>query len=84
MKRKPNLVKNQSRRLVFTALIFLLVLLGSTSAGAQPAFMEAVNNGNVFTGCVNQNSGVLRNVAIGIEPAKDCNDEEFQITWDRG
>ena len=85
MNTELNLGKNQSRRLVFVALVSLLILmlLGSTSAGAQFSFTEDLESSEVFTGCVNQNSGGLRSVAIGLEPAKECGDGEFQITWDR-
>jgi len=45
--------------------------------------LAQTDEGDVFTGCVNEASGVLGNVAVGLDPAKPCNPQESQITWDR-
>lgn len=64
----------------------LLVAVGVVALFVSAAGVVALaqgDEGEVFTGCVNQNSGVLKSVAIGSEPAKPCNEEETEITWDR-
>ena len=58
-------------------------MIPATSGTGSPIKGEAADRGDGFTGCLNENSGGLRNVAVGFEPAKPCNDEEQPITWDR-
>ena len=59
---KSNLRKINPRWMMYAALLLILLL----SLGfAVPALTQASEDDNVFTGCVNQNSGVLRNVAVG-------------------
>ena len=71
--------KRNTRRylLVLVAVVVLFVSAAGVVALAQP------NEGDVFTGCLNEESGGLRNVAVGFESAKPCNPEELQISWDR-
>lgn len=79
MNTKPVLGKMKPRRVLYATLLLILLL----SLGfAVPAFTQGLEDDNVFTGCVNQNSGAIRNIAVGYEPVKPCNDEEFKITWD--
>jgi hypothetical protein len=68
----------RSRRYVL--IVFVLVLFVS---GIGVAALAQSDAGDVYTGCLNQNSGVLHNVAVGFEPVKTCNGAEIQITWDR-
>ena len=63
--------------LVLVAVVALFVSTAGIVALAQP------DESDVFTGCLNEQSGELRNVAVGFEPVKKCNPEELQITWDR-
>lgn len=68
-----------SRRVINVILLLMLVL----SLGiAVPAFTQGLEDDNVFTGCLEQKSGKLSNVAVGLDPVKACDKDEFQITWD--
>jgi hypothetical protein len=79
MNTKPNLRKmNLGHMLYATLLLIILLSLGF----AVPALTQGIEDNNVFTGCVNRNSGVIRNIAVGYEPVKACNEEEYKITWD--
>lgn len=69
--------RNTRRYLLVLVAVVLFVSAAGVVALAQP------DEGDVFTGCLNENSGALRNVAVGFEPAKSCNPQELQITWDR-
>lgn len=72
--------RNKTRRYPLAVVVAVVVLFASVTgvvAFAQP------DGGDVFTGCLNETSGSLRNVALGFEPARPCNDQEVQITWDR-
>jgi hypothetical protein len=62
------------------ALVATVVLVGS---GAGVAALAQPDAGDVYTGCLNENSGVLHKVAVGFEPAMPCNEAESQVTWDR-
>ena len=64
-------------------LLTLVAAVGFVGSGLGVAALAQSDGGDVFTGCLNENSGVLRNVAVGFEPAKACNPQELQITWDR-
>jgi hypothetical protein len=72
-------VRRVTRRygLAVVSAAVLLVLAAGVTAVAQ------VDGDEVFTGTLNVNSGVLRNVAVGYEPLRPPNDEEIAITWDR-
>ena len=64
---------------------YLVVLLAAALfvAGVAAGAVGQSDKADVFTGCVNENSGVLRKVATGLEPARPCNGQEAPITWDR-
>lgn len=66
------------RLVVVVAVAALLTSVASVIALAQPNTTD-----DVFTGCVNENSGTLRGVAVGFDPVRPCSDRETQITWDR-
>lgn len=68
-----------TRRFLLT-LVAAVALVGS---GLGVAALAQSDGGDVFTGCLNENSGRLGNVAVGLEPARPCNARTTQITWDR-
>ena len=61
-------------RLLLLSIIFVFSF--AIPVSAEP---EAV-----FTGCLNQHSGELHKVAIGLEPLGTCNPAEVQVTWSSG
>lgn len=71
-------MRTNTRRYLLT-LMAAVALVGS---GLGVAALAQPDAGDMFTGCLNENSGVLRNVAVGFEPAETCNPQELQITWD--
>jgi hypothetical protein len=64
-------------------LLMLVAAVALVGSGLGVAALAQPDTGDVFTGCLNENSGVLGNVAVGFEPADACNPQEAQITWDR-
>ena len=75
----------KSKKILFIAIavMVLVSLSGTIVLAAGVAALAQLDEGDVFTGCVNNQSGFLSKVAVGFEPAKPCNPEEHQITWDR-
>ena len=74
------MARRTNTRQYLLTLVAAVALVGS---GLGVAALAQTDAGDVFTGCLNENSGALRSVAVGFEPAKACNSEEQPITWDR-
>ena len=68
-----------ARRYLWVLVVIVALFVSTVGVTA----LAQTDEGDVFTGCVNDKSGVLKNVAIGFEPVTACNDQESQITWDR-
>jgi hypothetical protein len=61
------------RKLTIFGILVALLAFGGT-------VMAAMDSSNTYTGCLNPGGKIL-NVAIGEEPAKQCADDQLQISW---
>jgi hypothetical protein len=62
------------RKLTIFVVIIALLTLGGTAIAAMD------DHNNTYTGCLNSGGNILK-VAIGEEPAKPCEDDQMQISW---
>lgn len=63
-------------------LVVVVAVAALVGSGASVIALAQLGPGDEYTGCLNEDSGVLRSVAIGSEPSRPCNNNEAQITWD--
>ena len=69
MKRNSNVKKNQTHRMILATLISLLILLGSTSAGAQSTVVEDFEDGDVAGWSTGATNGIIQAVTTPISPS---------------
>jgi hypothetical protein len=78
---KGMVMKKQTRTRYYFPVVAVVALvvsgLGLTASAQQ-------DTSDVLTGCLNEQSGVLRNVAVGTDPIGACNPQEAVVTWGQG
>ena len=74
-----NMPRRSSRRYLLVIAVAATILATGFGVAAVAQQPEA----DVYTACLNEQTGNIRRVAIGPEPARQCTRMQTEISWDR-